>query len=278
MVLEKCAKSKHNKRWYIVVCLLVLGTITCPVFAWGPEGHGVIGVLAIQRLDPQTREKLEGILGSLDEPAIIEACNWPDKVRKTGQWEWSSPFHYVNIPQGDYSYQPSRDCPNGQCLPEALKNYAIVLGQEQSLPEIRQQAFNWVCHLTGDLHQPLHAGYASDRGGNDFEVQFGAEAMNLHAYWDFALIRSHYDNWHALLQQINTFSYPQPNPEWTSAMVDEWTNESHELVTDVLYPANPVLDLSYQQTSWEITQQQLNMAASRLAAIIESILSSKTNE
>ncbi|MBI3350473.1 MAG: hypothetical protein HY020_25160 [Burkholderiales bacterium] len=28
----------------------------------------------------------------------------------------------------------------------------------------------WVIHLVGDVHQPLHLGLASDKGGNLFQV------------------------------------------------------------------------------------------------------------
>lgn len=273
MSLRQCARVKRHVHRWAVTCWLVAGCVTTPVFAWGPDGHGVIGMLAVERLQSQTRLQLEGILGSLEEQTIFEACNWPDEVRNTGQWEWSSAFHYVNIPPGESQYSQSRDCPDGQCVTEALKNYAIVLGQEQSLPQVRQQAFNWVCHLTGDLHQPLHTGYASDRGGNDFEIQFGQETMNLHGYWDFALINSHFKTWKELLNRMSAFPYQQINANWRFTMVDEWTNESHKLVEDDFYPASPVIDLSYQQRSWEITQRQLNIAASRLASIIESVLS-----
>lgn len=271
--LVQCARIRRPVQWFAVACWLVAGCATAPAFAWGPEGHGVIGVLAVERLSPQTRLQLEGISGPLDEQTIFEACNWPDKVRNTGKWKWSSPLHYVNIPQGERQYSQSRDCPNGQCATEALKKYAIVLAQEQTHPQVRQQAFNWVCHLTGDLHQPLHAGYASDRGGNDFEIRFGQETMNLHAYWDYALINSYIENRKELLKLIRKLPHQQTKADWTFAMVDEWTNQSHQMVEDALYPANPVIDSDYQQSSWEITQRQLDIAASRLASIIESVLS-----
>lgn len=209
----------------------------------------------------------------MDEQAIFDACNWPDEVRKTAAWEWTSPFHYVNIPQGEYLYDRPRDCPTGQCVTEALKNYAVVLGQKEAYPEVRQLAFNWVCHLTGDLHQPLHAGYASDRGGNDFKVQFEQETMNLHSYWDFALIRSHFDTQALLLQHIRALPVQQTNHNWTPVIVDEWTNESHQLVEKGFYPDDIVIDVNYQQASWATMQQQLGTAASRMAAIIESALS-----
>lgn len=36
----------------IAICLLLLGSVSAPVLAWGPEGHAVIGILALERLQP----------------------------------------------------------------------------------------------------------------------------------------------------------------------------------------------------------------------------------
>ncbi len=42
--------------------------------------------------------------------------------------------------------------------------------------------------LVGDIHQPLHAGFAEDRGGNSVEVRFNGRKENLHSLWDTALV------------------------------------------------------------------------------------------
>jgi hypothetical protein len=38
--------------------------------------------------------------------------------------------------------------------------------------------------------QPLHAGYADDRGGNTYQVQALGRGTNLHALWDSGLIEN----------------------------------------------------------------------------------------
>lgn len=40
------------------------------------------------------------------------------------------------------------------------------------------------------VHQPLHAGYAGDRGGNKFKVQAFGRGTNLHAMWDTGRIQN----------------------------------------------------------------------------------------
>ena len=41
-----------------------------------------------------------------------------------------------------------------------------------------------------DVHQPLHAGYADDRGGNKYHVRVFGRGTNLHALWDTGLIQT----------------------------------------------------------------------------------------
>jgi hypothetical protein len=44
----------------------------------------------------------------------------------------------------------------------------------------------FVAHLVGDIDQPLHAGFAEDRGGNSVDVSFKGRKMNLPlavGYW-----------------------------------------------------------------------------------------------
>jgi hypothetical protein len=45
-------------------------------------------------------------------------------------------------------------------------------------------------HLVGDIHQPMHAGYAHDKGGNDFQLQFGNRGTNLHSLWDSGMLNT----------------------------------------------------------------------------------------
>jgi len=242
------------------------------IYAWGHDGHAAVGVLSIRQLPADTQRTLEQVLGSVDDQTIAEACNWPDAVRKTAEWEWSYPLHYINIPPGESKYSESRDCPDQQCATEAIKKYALELGDPQASTKTRQQAFAWICHLVGDLHQPLHAGYAHDRGGNEFEITYKGEPTNLHNFWDRALIKDRAGDWQGLIGAVSGFPTVQAADNWTPLMVDHWTEESHLLVQQELYPANPVITQSYADKSWAILQQRIITAASRLASIIESVL------
>jgi hypothetical protein len=46
----------------------------------------------------------------------------------------------------------------------------------------------FIIHLVGDIHMPLHAeGIA--RGGNDIKVLFGGSSTNLHFIWDVSILQ-----------------------------------------------------------------------------------------
>jgi len=244
-------------------------------FAWGEDGHAAVGILALGNLQSDTSIELRRVLGSLDEPTLAEACNWPDTVKKTEQWAWSYPLHFVNIPKGQSNYSKSRDCPDQLCATEAIKQYAVQLGDRQASMEKRRQAFAWICHLTGDLHQPLHAGNsgeAYDKGGNNFAITFAGEQTNLHYFWDSALIEARVGGRQQLIGVLNKSPMVQAGDNWSPGMVDRWTDESHQLVQQEIYPQDPVITQSYADKSWAIVQLRMITAASHLALIINSVL------
>jgi len=240
--------------------------------AWGKDGHAAIGVLAINQLQADNRNKLEAAVGPLDEQVLMEACNWPDAVRETGEWEWSQPQHYINIPRGDFTYLESRDCPDQICATQAIKKYATELANQDASKQGRQQAFAWLCHLVGDLHQPMHAGFADDRGGNQFEIVVRNENMNLHRFWDSELINHHTDGWRDLVGRLQTNSPTVATSDRSPESVNSWTDESHVLAVEKAYPASKKIDDVYEQQSWELAQQRMSMAASRLAQVINTVL------
>jgi len=240
--------------------------------AWGSEGHIVIGMLAIDQLQPAARLELEHITGPLDERTIKEACNWPDSIRETEKWAWASPRHYINIPRGEAVYLESRDCPDQLCNTEAIKESAANLANRQTGKEQRWQAFAWLCHLVGDLHQPLHAGFADDRGGNDFEVVYKDERMNLHTFWDHELIDLYAGSARELVQLLRESPVILTTSNWSVESVNDWTAESHKLAEQKIYPVSMKIDDVYSQQGWELVQRQIRTAASRLALIINSEL------
>jgi hypothetical protein len=241
-------------------------------FAWGTDGHRIVGVDALPLLDDSARAVVIEILGSDSDEAIGKACFWPDTVRETPQWEWSAPMHYVNIPRSAVHYDRQRDCANGMCVTEAIMKYANELSRPGLNDEQRWQAFAWLCHLVGDLHQPLHVGYRDDRGGNEVAVEYKGKPYNLHQFWDRVVI-------HERLGSGDSWTRPYPDSAWTRSPdnwnpkdVMSWTDESHALASKSAYPSGRVIDEQFADQSWLIIRQQWQKAYWRLAQVLNTVV------
>jgi hypothetical protein len=49
-------------------------------------------------------------------------------------------------------------------------------------------ALRFLIHFMGDLHQPLHFGKSTDRGGNQVPVKWFDAQVNLHMLWDTQMV------------------------------------------------------------------------------------------
>jgi hypothetical protein len=252
--------------------------------AWGAQGHAAIGQTAVARLSPQARARVMEILGAIDQPALDEAlaesCSWPDVVREEPEWAWSAPLHYVNIPRGAGDYRRERDCPDGLCVTEGILRYAAELersdlgdGTPQAGDRERLwQAFAWVCHLVADLHQPLHAGFADDRGANTVEVEYLGEPMNLHHFWDSALAADRLETETSWYPDEASPGGGDTLPRWSPEQVALWTEESHALTIRVAYPPQAVITEVFAEASWSVVRQRWWVASQRLAMVLEAVL------
>ena len=243
--------------------------------AWGPIGHKVVGGLAIDALDQDVRNRLSELMGTDDLEQLTDWCNWPDEYRATDQGAWSSPLHYVNIPEGSDTYEATRDCRQDLCVTKAIPGYAQELSDLTLDREQRQRAFGFVCHFVGDLSQSLHAGFGHDRGGNDFPIRFQGEELNLHEFWDSVLIELHTDHWSQLFRSLRDAEPGLDSRNWSPAMVIDWTNESHHIAASRAYPAGPEISTEFAEQSWEMIQQQLQKGGRNLALVLNSVLASR---
>jgi hypothetical protein len=253
--------------------VFLLLAVPVAAFGWGQEGHRIVGVNAVAMLDDSARAAVVEILGSDSDQAVGEACSWPDTVRETAKWEWSAPQHYVNIPRNAQHYVQERDCGDGMCVTAAITKYANELSNPGLDSEQRRQAFAWLCHLVGDLHQPLHTGYRDDRGGNDLEVEYKGQIYNLHQFWDRAVIHERLgsgDNWTRPYPGSSDWTKAADN--WNPESVISWTDESHALVGSSAYPPERVIDEAFADQSWLIIRQQWQKASKRLAGILNARL------
>ena len=260
-------------RLLLIVALAGCGMLNpASALAWGPEGHFQVGTIALQTVDEQAASRVWELLGTRDPSALGEACNWPDAVRETPEWEWSAPQHFVNIPRSASQYERERDCPDGLCVTESIKKYAGQLTMAGLSDEARWQAFAWLCHLVGDLHQPLHAGYLDDRGGNNIQISYQGEQDNLHQFWDRMVIRERFNDHQDPHRPNSDQSAFVAGNIWDPAETNGWTSESHALVEQTCYPPDEVIQSDFADRSWLLIQEQWLKAGKRLARILNATL------
>jgi hypothetical protein len=85
-------------------------------------------------------------------------------------------------------HNQQRNCKLRNCIIEAIAWYLQVLKSPDAPRNEKRTALRFVAHLVGDIHQPLHAGFAEDRDGNSVEVRFNGRKENLHSLWDTGLL------------------------------------------------------------------------------------------
>ena len=237
------------------------------VFAWGAEGHAIVGRLALQMVTPETRQNVLKILG---EMSIDTACNWMDIVRSNPDYDFMKPWHYVDYPKGS-QYQIT----NGDNIVNRLLWTYKELENKKVLCDAQIKTDLYVIlHLMGDLHMPLHTGYDDDLGGNKVMVQYDTlKNHNIHRFWDEDIIRLTGITGASVLKQIM-----QSNNNKIPVDFMVWMNESRSLLGEVYNYDGFILDKKYMERGKTIVEKQLFIAASRLALILNKLFPSPTPE
>jgi hypothetical protein len=261
-----------------VAALLSLSLLACPssAFAWGRTGHRLVAELAARDLTAQARAQIDALLALEPGATLPGIASWPDELRESDPdlGKRTAAWHYVNLGEDDCHYDPPRDCRDGNCSVAALTVQTKVLADRNAPAAARLQALKFVVHLVGDAHQPLHAGFARDKGGNTMQVNVDGQGSNLHSLWDSGLLRHTGLDEDALLAQIRALPRPAPGagtgfpPDASS-----WAGASCRIVRSPgFYPARAKLDPAYFATWTPVAEQQLRLAGVRLAAVLNAAL------
>jgi hypothetical protein len=189
---------------------------------WGMRRHAAIAEAAMERLQSgAARRAIQRLFDESGETSLGEVAEWADKIKTADRPRdpaterfLADPrnrsrdtWHYVNLPLGLDGYDRERH-------PEFTRDHDVVqtiLAAVEALrnpgPNARFEEINalrLICHLVGDVHQPVHVGcgyiadartqqahlvfspesaigLGSDKGGGELRLPIGG---NLHGYWD----------------------------------------------------------------------------------------------
>lgn len=251
----------------ILACLTMGGTLGTAL-AWGPTGHRITGDIAERFLTDDSKAAIEAILGV---EGLAEASTWADFMRSAPNPFWqrqASHFHFVTVPDGR-SYADTGKPDRGDAV-TALNSFSMTLLDPKASLEDKQLALRFAVHLVGDLHQPLHVGNGTDRGGNLVTVVFFDEVTNLHRVWDESMIRNERLSYSEYADWLAARITPERAREWMTADADVWIQESAELRPGV-YPDSPKLSYDYVFEHKATMEQRLAMGGVRIAAFLNAI-------
>lgn len=252
-----------------LVFLLILITNSFTAYGWGQKGHDMTACIAENHLTPTAYQVIGELL---DGKSIIYWSNWLDNVSHTPEYAYTKTWHYKNIDDG-FNFENAPLLETGDII-SAIHEQVNVLQQPMTSREAKQQALKFLVHLMGDLHQPVHLGHASDRGGNQWPVNYFGRESNLHSVWDNSLPEAAhkwtYSEWQDQIDRLNDseiFLIPnQGNPE-------KWGNETYELCKTIYEstPENTNIDYNYIN-EWTPTLESLFLKGGlRLADVLNSI-------
>ena len=258
----------------LVIALLL---VPHPAHAWGRLGHRLVAALAWDDLTPQARAQIALLLEGEADPTLPGIASWADELREHDPdlGKRSSRWHYVNIAEDDCRYDAAKHCKDGDCVVEAIRAQTAILADASRSKAERLQALKFVVHFVGDAHQPLHAGFGRDKGGNDFQVQFDGRGTNLHSLWDSGMLKAANLEEAAWLQRLRAIPLavdlpPQP----LSPPSAQWAEASCRIVLRPgFYPAKATIGDAYVQTWRPLAEEQLRRGGAELAVTLNAALS-----
>lgn len=255
---------------------LALSCASGPALAWGAKAHRIVADLAARDLTPATRLEVDGLLAGEAEPTLPGIANWPDELRERDavRGRATATWHYLNFPRGQCAYDPARDCPGGDCVVAAIERQQAVLADTSRPPAERREALKFLVHLVADVHQPLHAAFADDLGGNLHQLQFEGEGTNLHAVWDRTLVaqRGLDPPKYADLLHAQPPLPRDPTRRCPRAAV-AWAEESCRIASRPdFYPRRGNLPPGYVSRQQPVADVRLREAARRLARVLDETL------
>lgn len=242
---------------------------------WGWDGHKIVCMIAWWEMDDTARDSVRDLLS--DDPEfdrLMESCLWADQVRgRDAAYDRFTTAHYVNLPRDATSFVLERDCADNLCVVEAIGEMRGVLERTDATRKERLDALKFIAHFVGDIHQPLHAGYADDRGGNDTQVMAFGEDSNVHRVWDRVLLEQSSKPW---IDYASTLWFDITDADrkaWEDQNPTHWAEESYRVVRDSAYEfsnGNEV-DRAYYERHIGVIEQRLQMAGIRLGQALNAL-------
>ncbi|MBT8284624.1 MAG: S1/P1 nuclease [Flavobacteriaceae bacterium] len=234
---------------------------------WGKTGHRVVGEVAEKHLSRKARKQVQMILNGRSLAAV---SNYADDIKSDTLYRKYYPWHYVNYAAGK-SYGDDSVSEEGDIV-MAIQTCIEKLKNKLTPKEERTFFLKMLVHFVGDLHQPLHAGWAENRGGNDIKIEWFGHESNLHRVWDSDLIDNFGMSYTELADNLPDLSKKQ-RKMLQEGDVFTWVEESHKLANAIYatVESGDSLGYRYNYLYWATVEEQLLKGGVRLAAVLNEL-------
>lgn len=253
-------------------CIMILLTSNIKSFAWGKTGHALVAEVAFKFLDSTTQKIVKKYLGNL---TIEEAANWMDEQKGNSYYNYMRSWHYINLDKGT-KYAPSAERNSMTVIHSAFSELKNRHETELSDKEIKYRLL-LLFHLVGDLHQPLHNGYAVDRGGNSVQVSSPHVSGNLHSVWDTQILEYKRINLDTCMQ---VYASLKSDEIASIKKINElkWMYESRAYLDQAYDFEKNFLDDKYLDKNIEVIKKQLVVGGLRLASMLDELFNPAENK
>ena len=314
-----------------VLALVILSCLPQSALAWNATGHELVAGIAWDNMSPDAQQKAIAILKSAPKDACLlelfptdnrplaerqreffmRAATWPDVVRPKGQ---NDPRACTRFHQGDSHFidrfwkgvsgasgndKPTDDTDIPIAATNAVERLTTFRGTVNcdtcGTAAERATQLAWILHLTGDIHQPLHAESrvtdahpGGDRGGNDFLLA-PKSISPLHTFWDRIIDNSILETPAEkptakqivyLDRVIGMIVHDHPKASEAVRLkpgdFEAWSREGFETAKSAAYPASlhekQTPAPAYKKNVFSIADEAIAIAGYRLADLLDTTL------
>lgn len=238
-------------------------------FAWGSKGHRVVGEVASENIKNRTARKLSAIL---NHQGVASVANFGDDIKSDDRYRKFYTWHFVNFNFGE-KYNVATAAKEGDLI-SGIETCINLIKDKNTSNDDKTFYLKLLVHFVGDLHQPLHVGRGSDKGGNDIKVKWFGENSNLHRVWDEDMI-NHFGMSYTELANDLPYKTKEEIEAIKKGSLLDWVYESQQIAQTIVYPSvKPDENLSYryQYNNFGTVKQQLQKAGFRLAKILDDLM------
>ena len=307
------------------ILLLAALSFTSPVLAWDNTGHMQVADIAWTKLNDKAKKEIAAILMAGDpkfrpagaseaevREAFRKSATFPDVIKFTRTTSYEDiidsmnktffvakqpdpndnedvlckTWHYYDVPVRDTGNHAPKESNALKALAKARTELAALETAPTQDRKMQCWWLDWIAHITGDLHQPLHcaSNYESspngDAGGNLFMIKMPGtdRAGRLHGYWDSAISRAiAAEKDQGLSPNVEDVSqrwlkdFAPANPDAANLDAMSWVKAGSALSDTMVYTGiekDQAPTKGYDQNQIALCKRQVVLGGVRLAAIL----------